>query len=99
MLDMCFYFTNQFKFFKSSSNKKVMSKNVSKLPVLFFSVLFLDQPQNFRWKLNPKSKNIQTDASCTKLAIELCCILIILTKLVIYSFLKAKQSTCQILNT
>ena len=55
--------------------------------------------RNFRWKLNPKSKNIQTDASCTKLAVELCCILIILTKLVICSFLKAKQSTCQILST
>ena len=36
--------------------------------------------RNSRWKLNPKSKNIQTDASCTKLAVELCCILIILTK-------------------
>jgi hypothetical protein len=39
MLDICFYFTNQFKFKKISSNKKVMSKNVSQLPVLF-----LDQP-------------------------------------------------------
>jgi ABC-type transport system involved in Fe-S cluster assembly fused permease/ATPase subunit len=38
--------------------------------------------QNSRWKLNPKSKNIQTDASCTKLIVELCYILIILTKLV-----------------
>ena len=36
--------------------------------------------RNSRWKINPKSKNIQTDASCTKLAVELCCILIILTK-------------------
>ena len=36
---------------------------------------------NSRWKLNPKSKNIQTDASCTKLIVELCYILIILTKL------------------
>ena len=36
--------------------------------------------RNFRWKLNPKSKNIQTDTSCTKLSVELCCILIILTK-------------------
>ena len=26
--------------------------------------------RNSRWKLNPKSKNIQTDACCTKLAIE-----------------------------
>ena len=25
---------------------------------------------NSRWKLNPKSKNIQTDASCTKLALN-----------------------------
>ena len=40
--------------------------------------------QNSRWKLNPKSKNIQTDTSCTKLAIELCCILIILTKLELF---------------
>jgi len=40
--------------------------------------------RNFRWKLNPKSKNIQTDASCTKLAVELCCILIILTKLKLF---------------
>ena len=30
MLDISFYFTNQFKLKKSSSNKKVMSKNVSK---------------------------------------------------------------------
>ena len=40
--------------------------------------------RNSRWKLNPKSKNIQTDACCTKLAIELCCILIILTKLELF---------------
>jgi hypothetical protein len=39
---------------------------------------------NSRWKLNPKSKNIQTDTSCTKLAIELCCILIILTQLELF---------------
>ena len=43
----CYIFVStlqiNFIFFKSSSNKKIMSKNVSKLPVLFFSILFLDQ--------------------------------------------------------
>ena len=37
--------------------------------------------RNSRWKLNLKSKNIQTDAFCTNLAVELCYIIIILTKL------------------
>jgi hypothetical protein len=36
-------------------------------------------------RLNPKSKNIQTDASCTKLIVELCYILIILKKIVAFS--------------
>ena len=40
--------------------------------------------RNSRWKLNPKSKNIQTDTSCTKLAVELCYIIIILTKLELF---------------
>jgi hypothetical protein len=33
---------------------------------------------NSRWKLNSKYKNIQTDASCTKLVVGLCYSLIIL---------------------
>ena len=36
--------------------------------------------RNSWWKLNPKSKNIQTDDSCTKLIVELCYFLIIFTK-------------------
>jgi hypothetical protein len=43
--------------------------------------------QNTRWKLKPKSKNIQTDASCTKLIVELYYILIILTKLGYFIFM------------
>ena len=37
-----------------------------------------------KFQVKIKSQNIQTDASCTKLAIELCCILIILTKLELF---------------
>ena len=45
------------------------------------------------------SKNIQTDASCTKLIVELCYNLIILTKLKSFvAFFKTKQSSCQVLN-
>ena len=35
-------------------------------------------------KTHPKSKNIQTDASCTKLVVGLCYILIILPKLQLF---------------
>ena len=54
-----------------------------------------------RWKSNPKSKNKQTDASCTKLVVVLCYIFLIYfnTTSVICSFFKGKQSTCQVLNT
>ena len=45
MLDICFYFTNQFKFKKKAKViKKLCLKMYKILPVLFFSVLFLDQP-------------------------------------------------------
>ena len=40
--------------------------------------------RNSRWKLNPKFKIYKPDTSCTKLAIELCCILITLTKLELF---------------
>jgi hypothetical protein len=53
--------------------------------------------RNSRWKLNPKSKNNQTDASCIKCVVGLCYIFfIILTQLKVFS--KVKQSICQVLN-
>ena len=42
--------------------------------------------KNSKWKLNPKSKNNQTDASCTKYVVGLCSIFffIILTQLELF---------------
>jgi len=55
--------------------------------------------RNSRWKLNPKSKNNQTDATCTKYVVGLCYIFYYYnTTWIIYSFFKGKQSTCQVLN-
>jgi hypothetical protein len=59
-----------------SSNKKGLicwdkSKNHGKLLYIYW--------WNSRWKLNLKSYNVQTDASCTKLVDGLCYILINLT--------------------
>ena len=55
--------------------------------------------RNSRWKLNPKSKNNQTDTSCTKCVVGLCYIFYYFnTTWVICSFFKCKQSTCQDLN-
>ena len=56
--------------------------------------------QNSRWKLNPKSKNNQTDASCTKCVVGLLYIFLLSfsTTWVICSLFKGKQTTCQVLN-
>ena len=70
---------NKRKRFYSSNNlnkegliQLLTKTNLSKLLNLYW--------QNSRWKLNHKSKNIQTDTSCTKLIVELYYILIILIK-------------------
>ena len=70
---------NKRKRFYSSNNlnkegliQLLTKTNLSKLLNLYW--------QNSRWKLNHKSKNIQTDTSCTKLIVELYYILIIFNK-------------------
>jgi hypothetical protein len=51
--------------------------------------------RNSRWKLNPKSKNKQTDSSCTKCVFGLCYMFYYFnTTWLICSFFKGKQSTC-----